>query len=181
MTVEPWMTKKTFYTKPNAWTPEIIEDVRDKWASKEWTGCQIAAYLGPQFTKNAIVGKMDRLGVKGGKLRVVTPGKKNETRRLRRAMYGPPLRKIIPELVYQAPLAYTLEELPPNSCHYPAGDGPYTFCGAPSVDLFDYCAYHYALCHYGHRTNTQQQRPSQPVVAEALPPMSPPDSAGESF
>ena len=185
MTVEPWMTKKTFYTKPNAWTPEIEEAVRVKWQSLSFTATEIAKELGPLFTKNAVIGKMTRLGFKGGKTRVPSARPHNETRRLRRLAarggYGGAYagKRVAP--VYHPPFAYALQDLPDGGCHYPAGDGPFTFCGVPALEFGSYCAYHFALTHYGHRSNTQQQRPATPTGAEAPPAPSPPDAPGESL
>ena len=184
MTVEPWMTKKTFYTKPNAWTAEIEEAVRVKWMSLSFTAAEIAKELGPLFTKNAVIGKMTRLGHKGGKTRTLSTRPHNEGRRLRRlaARGGVPhvYAGRLVEPPYQAPLAYSLEDLPAKGCHYPAGLGPYTFCGVP-IERESYCGYHFSLTHYGHRSNTQQQRPASPQGVETPPVPSPPDAPGESL
>jgi GcrA cell cycle regulator len=32
-------------------------------------------------------------------------------------------------------------------CHYPSGDGPFTFCGNPVQQASPYCAAHHTLCH----------------------------------
>ena len=139
--------------KLHIWTEEILEVVRARWTGKQWTATQIAEDLGPPFTRDAIIGKMSRLGFKGGKTRIPSTRPRNIGRRISRV-------KKIPETIYQPPLANAFEDLPAKGCHYPAGNGPYTFCGVPVVDFGPYCAYHYALTHYGHRSNTQQQRPA---------------------
>jgi len=40
---------------------------------------------------------------------------------------------------------WLLWELGPNQCHWPHGDGPFTFCGAERTDDPQYCAEHAAI------------------------------------
>ena len=160
-------------SKPSGlWTDEIIEAVRVKWLDRKLTATQIARDVGPGFSRNMIIGKMDRAGLKGGRGgRLRPPSGKRIYPSRAKPKKAPP---------YQRPLNFTLADLPAKSCHYPAGNGPYTFCGAP-IDRESYCAYHFALTHYGHRSNAQQQRPASPQGVETPPPPSPPDAAGESL
>ena len=162
-------------SKPSGlWTDEIIEAVRVKWLARGLTATQIAKDAGPGFNRNMIIGKMDRAGLKGGRLRPPSQ-RSRDGKRIYPSRAKP--KKAPP---YQRPLNFTLADLPAKSCHYPAGNGPYTFCGA-SIDRESYCAYHFALTHYGHRSNAQQQRPASPQGVETPPPPSPPDAAGESL
>ena len=153
----------------SVWTPERVEFARQRWVELRWTASSIAAALDCGLTRNAVVGKMDRLGYRGGRVR--PPPRIRTGRRIKpRAKYVTPAQ--------EPALNVTVEELPVRgACRYPAGGGPFTFCGAKTVDLRSYCAYHFALCHYGHRSNTQQQRPAS-TDAGAPPPMTPPDLAG---
>lgn len=43
------------------------------------------------------------------------------------------------------PLNLTLDELREDSCRWPYGDGPFTFCGHPKKGGSSYCVTHHAM------------------------------------
>lgn len=47
------------------------------------------------------------------------------------------------------PKHISLFQLTNATCKWPFGDGPFTFCGQPSVTGFPYCAHHKALAYAG--------------------------------
>ena len=172
--------------KPTIWTPEVLDSVRSKWDDLKWSTGEIAKVLGPPFTRNMIVGKLYRLGLHGTNadrrtplVRLPFPSRKGtgvgRPRRLQG--YTPPPPAI--QVEKPAFCGYSLMDLPPRSCHYPHGDGPFTFCGAEVVDNSPYCGYHLAVCTLQKVYQIQHTRPKVCGV-EAPPPMSPPDSAGVS-
>jgi hypothetical protein len=60
-----------------------------------------------------------------------------------------------------APLGLTFDQLERNSCRYPEGDGPVTFCGHIQKEGSSYCIAHHALCW------VKPLPPKQPYVREA--------------
>lgn len=125
---------------------------------------QIAAEIGDGATRNAICGKIHRLGLNGASssIRVYhrkTPeqiaatkrdkmNRRNERRRSQPITIRPKLTVTNLEAlrcVEVQSLGKTLLELGPNDCRYPFGDGPYTFCGHPQFEGSSYCGAHFGL------------------------------------
>ena len=53
------------------------------------------------------------------------------------------------------PRHITLEQLEPNDCRYPFGDGPFTFCGLMNVEGRSYCPEHFKLSTAKERSNSE--------------------------
>jgi GcrA cell cycle regulator len=144
----------------------------------------INAQTGSTFTKNAIFGKIDRLFTaarpvkteeekaalllarrerdklkkREARLKVKAPVDMNR----RRAAIG----RIDPEpYVCQpapdvTPLHIDMEGLGDSNCHWPYGDGPFTFCGHQALAKLPYCAKH---CRIAYRPMTSRKEPGRYV------------------
>ena len=138
------------------WTDERIEILKTKYAA----GCSsgvIGLELG--LTRGAVLGKLNRLGL----LRHRQPQDKNlgtlykikrkigadggmAFRVINRSQSKPKLRPTTrPKPA--AFLSIKFEDLKPNQCRYPMGDGPFLFCGQPSMENSSYCAFCHSVCH----------------------------------
>lgn len=130
------------------WTPERVELLKQMWGNG-LTAAQIAEKLGG-ITRNAVIGKANRLGLsKGGKPRHTRP----------RAPH-PPQRRPPPELTAPPPPPpppepdIDPEELPwSRRCQWPIGhpgDPGFRFCGAAAQPSKPYCWHHCTLA-YRHK------------------------------
>jgi GcrA cell cycle regulator len=145
------------------WTEDRTETLRKLW-SIGVSFSRIAAELGEGVTRNAVCGKIHRMEFTGpGTYRKLTDEqlkaakrKRNEignARRRERRREQPIIIK--PKLtvtnlealrcVEVKPLGKTLLELGPDECRYPFGDGPFTFCGHPTMEGHSYCGPHFGL------------------------------------
>ena len=141
------------------WTEERVERLKSLWM-EGLSASQIASELGG-VTRNAVIGKVHRLGLSG---RVTTAAKPRAPRpRLQRspryasgrtlghrgslALASPDIDDIEDEVEITAevvPLAryLSLAELEPGSCRWPIGDPAspqFRFCGAPALPGQSYC------------------------------------------
>lgn len=145
-----------------SWTDERVELLRKLW-SDGLSASQIAGELGA-VTRNAVIGKVHRLGLSG---RAKSTGA--GVPRPRKSRSGLPMLRIgrnalrgntalahayeldtepEPEPIDNViPIAQrrTLLELNEQTCRWPVGDpgnGDFFFCGGNSVNGLPYCAYH---------------------------------------
>lgn len=141
--------------KLTSWTAERIDLMTKLWV-EGFSCAQIAAQLGAT-TRNAIIGKLHRLGLQNNRtaipkipkpprvnkprLRIVSANSKSGQLRVFQSVDSDMAALRCVEV---DPLHTTLADLAPGACRYPYGDGPFTFCGHPSADR-SYCAPHYAL------------------------------------
>jgi GcrA cell cycle regulator len=150
------------------WTAERMERLVTL-QERKWSCSQIAAELGAGITRNAVIGKLHRMGITGGvaaipeRERILRAkaalarklDKRKERRREFRAQNPTPTRAPIPLMVCLdvTPFGVTLLDLQPDTCRYPAGEGSdITFCGHPALAGRSYCAPHARLCVNGDRT-----------------------------
>lgn len=126
--------------------------------------------FGTSHTKNAIVGKVQRLGLTAPdkpkrppyvrkpkarrpderEKRIITFGDANATRvysSVQREQYKVRCVEIVPRHL-------SVLDLEPNDCRYPYGDGPITFCGHEKLVGSSYCIAHHVLC---------QEKPRAPI------------------
>lgn len=140
-----------------SWTDERVELLKKLWADG-LSASQIAAELGG-ITRNAVIGKVHRLGLSG---RAKSPSSSGP--RPRKARSSGMLRVSRPSTRGNAALAYdydldpepelieipveqrkTLLQLNEKTCRWPIGDpgGPdFFFCGGDTVNELPYCSYH---------------------------------------
>jgi GcrA cell cycle regulator len=145
-----------------SWTDERVESLKKLWA-EGLSASQIAAELGG-ITRNAVIGKVHRLGLAG---RAKSPASTAPRPRKTRAA-SPMLRISRPSVRGNTALAQlyetehephpeladnviplgqrrTLLELTEETCRWPIGDPgspEFFFCGGQTVTSLPYCAYH---------------------------------------
>jgi GcrA cell cycle regulator len=144
------------------WTDERVETLKKLW-SEGLSASQIAAELGG-VTRNAVIGKVHRLGLSG---RAKSPSTAAPRPRKPRT-HGHVLRVARPSVRGNTALAHvyeldveaepelvdnviplgqrrTLLELTEETCRWPIGDpghADFFFCGGRTVSSLPYCAYH---------------------------------------
>lgn len=156
------------------WQPRIQwNDEREALLRKLWdegfTASQCAAQLGGGVTRNAVIGKINHLGLVGRKIGISISSRKellDDRRRqtvkaqiIPKVKADPPMqpRPFVPREIPKdipAPdpgLQVTILELQPTHCRWPIGDPHdenFRFCGghAPSEDG-PYCAFHHRLAY----------------------------------
>jgi hypothetical protein len=146
------------------WTAERTDALKGLIDRRGYSYAQIAGMLSNQFgvpvSRNACLGKTKRLGLihvrPPAEPRVRIPKVRVPTLRIVRAAGNTSSLKIIETTELQGgpqlrcieiePLHIPLEALPDKACHYPFGDGPFTYCGHPALSGSPYCAPHKAIC-----------------------------------
>lgn len=154
-----------------AWTDERVETLKKLWA-EGLSAAQIANKIGG-VTRNAVIGKVHRLGLSGR----ATPAKPQRgcaPAVARPAVEDAPktprpeIKSVIPEPDFIAPLvldtgdAATVATIQNNMCKWPIGDparDDFHFCGQSTLSGKSYCAYHARMAF------------QPPVRREARPPM----------
>lgn len=133
----------THAVSPTLWTDPRIELLTTLHALKEMSFSQIAREIneqtGSQFSRNAIIGKANRMGLYG-QPRIKRTYIRSYTR-------GPYKKANTAPAVEIEPLGLTFAELNlDNQCHYPVTeDTPFLFCGHPTAGQ-SYCAFHHQIC-----------------------------------
>jgi GcrA cell cycle regulator len=159
-----------------SWTDERVETLKKLWAEGH-SASQIAAELGG-VTRNAVIGKVHRLGLAG---RAKSPSSAAPRPRKPRAashMMRVPRTSMRgntalahaydldtepePELIDNViPLGQrrSLLELTEETCRWPIGDPgtpDFFFCGGPAITSLPYCAYHSRVAY--QPTNLRRDR-----------------------
>ncbi len=148
-----------------SWTDERVHLLRRLW-SEGLTASQIAARLGNGVTRNAVIGKVHRLGLSGRvtKSRPVQPKPQRKVfdgsaTRLSPLVIGATALKPSPRPAPKpepAPEPIRLVEMPTGercsilmlnerTCRWPIGDPgteEFSFCGGPPREKGPYCEYH---------------------------------------
>lgn len=165
------------------WTDERIERLTKLWA-EGFSASQIAAELG-HVSRNAVIGKVHRLGLASRKTTTTSAG---PTKRIASGgHYGrkqSPVRVQRPAVIGNLAVAtdiedampavstrvlpifprVTLVELKPSSCKWPIGDPltpEFRFCGAQTENGSPYCSYHACLAYQPRavsNTNTKTRQ-----------------------
>ena len=142
----------------SGWTPERIETLARLW-NDGLSASQIAGKLG-EVTRNAVIGKVHRLGLTGRRATTARQPRRTSPRRDRAgrvSMRKPVPRSrpspVTPDRLPPAPAALmiALAELSGSGCHWPIGDPRlpgFGFCGAKTAPgRQPYCAHHQAAGH----------------------------------
>jgi GcrA cell cycle regulator len=159
------------------WTEERVELLKKLWADG-LSASQIAAELGG-ITRNAVIGKVHRLGLSG---RAKSPSTAAARPRKARA---PMMRVSRPVSRGNTALAHAYEvevdpepefldniipigqrctilELTEATCHWPVGDPghpDFFFCGGPSLTNLPYCSYHSRVAYQPPSDRRRDRRP----------------------
>jgi len=132
-----------------AWTDEATETAISLWEK----GCSagvIALHLNGKFTRNAIMGKLFRLGYKREATQKVRPLRVT----IPKPKPKPPVINVDPPVKTENGYI-TLADLKDGMCKWPIGDpqhDDFHFCGRPSVEHRPYCEGHRAAA---YRPNTK--------------------------
>ncbi|HEX2536948.1 MAG TPA: GcrA family cell cycle regulator [Pseudolabrys sp.] len=158
-----------------SWTDERVELLKKLW-SDGLSASQIAAELGG-ITRNAVIGKVHRLGLSG---RAKSPSSAAPRPRKARTS-GHMLRVSRPQIRGNTALAYdydlepepelleipveqrkTLLQLNEHTCRWPIGDpggGEFFFCGGESANEAPYCSYHCRVAYQPAHDRRRDKRP----------------------
>src|SRR6204780_4304355 len=160
-----------------SWTDERVELLKKLW-SDGLSASQIAAELGG-ITRNAVIGKVHRLGLSGRAKSTSTGAARPRKARApsmlrigRVAIRGNPglppayeVEEAEPELIDNViPIGQrrTLLELNEQTCRWPVGDPGSTdffFCGGNTVSGLPYCAYHSRVAYQPAGDRRRDRRP----------------------
>jgi GcrA cell cycle regulator len=141
------------------WTEDLIDTLKGLLA-KGFSSSGIAAEIGT--TRNAVCGKIHRLGLNGGDGSRTfvrrTPEEKEATKRAKMERRNERRRsqRVTVVRVRQVnlealrcveviPQHKSLLELDADGCRFPYGDGPFTFCNHAQHEGSSYCGPHMAL------------------------------------
>ncbi|WP_374765167.1 GcrA family cell cycle regulator [Yunchengibacter salinarum] len=131
-----------------AWTDERIETLRTLW-DQGLSASQIAKELGEGVTRNAVIGKAHRLGLKS------RPSPVKNDKAKARGTSRKTARKQEKTLV-------SLLDLTDRMCKWPIGhpgEPDFHFCGKPSESGMPYCASHCAEAYQAQPPRRDRQRP----------------------
>jgi GcrA cell cycle regulator len=149
------------------WTDERVETLKRLWA-EGLSASRIATELGG-ITRNAVIGKVHRLGLSGRakspSAATARPRKARQPAQMLRVSHGSIRGNTALAQVYQLeiepepdlvdnviPLGQrrSLLELNEDTCRWPIGDpgsAEFFFCGGQTVTSLPYCAYHSRLAY----------------------------------
>ena len=163
-----------------AWNDERVDQLKRLWA-EGLSASQIASKMGG-VTRNAVIGKVHRLGLSGR----AAPAKPQRGRSFEQDEAAieaprrePSIKAYIPEPEFSAPVVLdtgdmtTVATLKNNMCKWPIGDPAredFHFCGQPSAQTGkSYCAYHAHLAFQPAQRKPEPRRlePARPAIADA--------------
>ena len=144
------------------WTDERVEQLKSLWA-EGLSASQIARALGG-VTRNAVIGKVHRLGLAGraGPARAERPRSSISHKSVVR-MAAPE-----PEIVEEDPIKLddgnfaTVLTINDRMCRWPIGDpasAEFFFCGGTPLTGLPYCSYHSRVA---YQPASDRRRPAQP-------------------
>lgn len=165
------------------WTDARVERLKELWTSGQ-SASQIAAELG-DVTRNAVIGKVHRLGLASRKTVGLASIKKTATSPVlnvpRQTAFRAPTVvtrgntavKLEAETVTAEPRAQivpifqyvTLMQLQNSSCRWPIGDPmspDFRFCGAKTENGATYCSYHACLAYQTKPESRSSRRIGKP-------------------
>jgi GcrA cell cycle regulator len=163
-----------------SWTDERVEHLKKLW-SDGLSASQIAGELGG-ITRNAVIGKVHRLGLSGRakapsaaaprQRKQRTPGHvframRTATRGNTALAHALPAYEIEPEpepVENVIPIGQrcTILDLTDAKCHWPIGDpgqSDFFFCGGKSVGTMPYCGYHARVAYQPVNDRRRDKRP----------------------
>jgi GcrA cell cycle regulator len=164
-----------------SWTDERVEMLKKLWADG-LSASQIAAELGG-ITRNAVIGKVHRLGLAGRAkspssttprprkarthshmMRVPRPAMRGNTALAHAFAYEAEPEPEFVDNVIPIGQRRTLLELTEETCRWPIGDpgsAEFFFCGGQSVTSLPYCTYHSRVAYQPANDRRRDRRPFQ--------------------
>jgi GcrA cell cycle regulator len=151
------------------WTSEIIDRLRqhvaDGLSAKE-CAAELKSEFQHSFTRNSVIGKAQRIGLRPGSLDMITrekQRKRNGIKRSRKLPMRTPIiqfEPVMPDDDLRIPQAQrrTLVELENHHCRFPVGEpgaADFFFCGAPTADVAGgrpYCRAHARRAYHSNST-----------------------------
>ncbi len=132
------------------WTPTLIEELKKLW-KKGLTTVEIGKSIG--MTKNAVVGKAHRLGLKG-RPSPIKPGRIQSKVIIEKKIQKEKQANLPKETIQKIKKTsgISLLDLKSNQCKWPNGDPQdldFSFCGKPAVEGKPYCEEHCAIAYTG--------------------------------
>lgn len=165
-----------------AWTEERVELLKTLWA-EGLSAAQIANKMGG-VTRNAVIGKVHRLGLSGRATpakpqrgRIAAPERREEqpaapaAPRLQASKPATPEPEFIAPLVLDTGDPTTVSTIKNNMCKWPIGDpakDDFHFCGQPALPGKSYCAYHAHMAFQPPQARRSERR-SEPRRVLAKP------------
>lgn len=158
-----------------AWNDERVELLKKFWA-EGLSASQIASKMGG-VTRNAVIGKVHRLGL-SGRAAPATPQRGRSFEHEFEDAEGevaaaPALKPIVPEPEFIAPIVLdggdkaTVATLKNNMCKWPIGDparDDFHFCGQGAPTGKSYCAYHARLAFQPATAKKPERRIEAPQI-----------------
>ncbi len=155
--------------RTNYWPKERDEELKRLYAlTPSLSSSEIAAELGCGLTRNAIIGRIHRLGLPlrgkmkpSGKPKAPRKAPENKRRVVWANGNSDKLRLLDCPIIESGPIRsvaveprnVTLADLTPNDCRYPYGESPeIVFCGHPKIEGCSYCGPHLVLTKRSPRT-----------------------------
>jgi GcrA cell cycle regulator len=163
------------------WTDERVELLKKLWADG-LSASQIAAELGG-ITRNAVIGKVHRLGLSGRAkspasaaprprksrtpahmLRVARPQVRGNTALAHAYEYEPEPEPELTDNVIPMGQRRTILELTEDTCRWPIGDpgtSDFFFCGGNTMGALPYCAFHSRVAYQPVTDRRRDKRPAR--------------------
>jgi GcrA cell cycle regulator len=166
------------------WSDERVELLKKLWGDG-LSASQIAAQLGG-VTRNAVIGKVHRLGLSGRTKTQSAPARSNRPKTRATSTPRPAIQPLVfgntalkqdarPEpapvvVPVSAPIPFpapspeqrvTILQLTEKTCRWPEGDpasAEFRFCGSLSATGLPYCAYHCAIAYQPSQERKREQR-----------------------
>ena len=142
-----------------SWTDERVELLKKLW-SDGLSASQIAAELGG-ITRNAVIGKVHRLGLSGRAKS--TSSASQRPRKARSPSHMLRIGRASIDNIIPIGQRRTILELNEQTCRWPVGDPGSTeffFCGGNTVTGLPYCAYHSRVA---YQPATDRRRDKRPI------------------
>lgn len=164
-----------------AWTEERVEELKKLWAEGH-SASQIAARMGG-VTRNAVIGKVHRLGLSGR----AAPAKPKTVISEPPSRHTSSVETPTPSEATTRPLRSVLRDLPPitdiglgkatvssisnDQCKWPIGDPAsedFHFCGQATTGGKPYCAYHVQLAFQPSQPKRERKRAEAPALPRPI-------------
>jgi GcrA cell cycle regulator len=168
------------------WTDDRVEQLKKLWEGG-LSASQIAAELG-NVTRNAVIGKVHRLGLSGRAKSPSSASSSSAAPRQRKARPAQPMMRVTRPVsrgntalahafeveMEPDPIAYdnvvpmsqrvSLLELNDATCHWPIGDpssSEFFFCGGRALTSLPYCAHHSRIAY--QPASDRRRQPAKPA------------------